>query len=105
MRTDATTAAALLAPCFWWHLDWWPEKGHACAKRRRTSAETDRKTAVAPNVGWATNFQYDSTTDGRPIKILSEVDEHTRECLGRAGGRRTRPHRHPLLARTAGVAA
>jgi putative transposase len=27
-------------------------------------------------------FKYDSTTDGRPIKILSAVDEHTRECLG-----------------------
>ena len=23
-----------------------------------------------------------STTDGRPIKIVSIVDEHTRECLG-----------------------
>ena len=24
----------------------------------------------------------DSTTDGRPVKIVSIVDEHTRECLG-----------------------
>jgi hypothetical protein len=39
-------------------------------------------TAEAPNVVWAIDFQYDSTTDGRPIKILSAVDEHTRECLG-----------------------
>lgn len=31
---------------------------------------------------WAIDFQFDSTTDGRPIKILSAVDEHTRECLG-----------------------
>ncbi len=31
---------------------------------------------------WAVDFQYDSTTDGRSIKILSVVDEHTRECLG-----------------------
>jgi len=28
------------------------------------------------------DFQCDSTTDGRPIKILSAVDEHARECLG-----------------------
>jgi putative transposase len=35
-----------------------------------------------PNVLWATDFRYDSTTDGRPIKILSAVDEHTRECFG-----------------------
>ena len=31
---------------------------------------------------WAVDFQFDSTTDGRPIKIVSIVDEHTRECLG-----------------------
>jgi putative transposase len=29
------------------------------------------------------DFQFDSTTDGRPIKIVSIIDEHTRECLGR----------------------
>ena len=31
---------------------------------------------------WAVDFQFDSTTDGRPIKIVSIVDEHTREGLG-----------------------
>jgi len=31
---------------------------------------------------WAIDFQFDSTTDGRLVKILSVVDEHTRECLG-----------------------
>jgi hypothetical protein len=31
---------------------------------------------------WAADFQFDVTTDGRPIKIVSIVDEHTRECLG-----------------------
>ena len=39
--------------------------------------------ATTPNVVWAIDFQYDSTTDGRSIKTLSAVDEHTRECLGR----------------------
>jgi putative transposase len=29
----------------------------------------------------AVDFQFDATTDGRPIKIASIVDEHTRECL------------------------
>jgi len=33
-------------------------------------------------VVWAVDFQFDATTDGRPIKIVSIVDEHTRECLG-----------------------
>jgi putative transposase len=28
------------------------------------------------------DFQFDATTDGRPVKIVSIVDEHTRECLG-----------------------
>jgi putative transposase len=31
---------------------------------------------------WAADFQCDATTDGRPIKIVSILDEHTRECLG-----------------------
>jgi len=28
------------------------------------------------------DFQFGSTTDGRPVKIVSIVDERTRECLG-----------------------
>jgi hypothetical protein len=28
------------------------------------------------------DFQFGVTTDGQPIKIVSIVDEHTRECLG-----------------------
>jgi hypothetical protein len=31
---------------------------------------------------WALDFQFDVTTDGRPTKIGSIIDEHTRECLG-----------------------
>jgi transposase InsO family protein len=43
----------------------------------------DTPTADAPNRVWAVDFQFDATTtDGRPIKIASIVDEHTRECLG-----------------------
>ena len=41
-----------------------------------------RSTADAPNRVWAVDFQFDVTTDGRPIKIVSVIDEHTRECLG-----------------------
>ena len=32
-----------------------------------------------PRRGWAVDFPFDA---GRPIKICSIVDEHTRECLG-----------------------
>ena len=37
--------------------------------------------ADAPNVVWAIDFQFDSTTDGKAIKIASMIDEHTRESL------------------------
>ena len=36
---------------------------------------------MRPNMVWAVNFEFDVTTDGRPIKIVSIIDEHTRECL------------------------
>ena len=35
--------------------------------------------ADAPNVLWAIHFQFDSTIDGKAIKIASMIDEHTRE--------------------------
>jgi Integrase core domain len=31
---------------------------------------------------WAVDFQFDVTADGRSVKIVSIIDEHTRECLG-----------------------
>ena len=37
--------------------------------------------ADAPNVVWATDFQFDSTIDGKAIKIASMLDEHTCESL------------------------
>ncbi|WP_324614716.1 DDE-type integrase/transposase/recombinase [Mycobacteroides salmoniphilum] len=30
---------------------------------------------------WAMDFQFDSTIDGKTVKIASMVDEHTRESL------------------------
>ena len=54
-------------------------------RRKRLGASTtpNPPSADAPNVVWAVDFQFDATTDGRPIKIVPIVDEHTRECLGR----------------------
>lgn len=52
-------------------------------RRKRLGVSTvTAATADAPNRVWAVNFQFDATNDGRPIKIVSIVDEHTRECLG-----------------------
>ncbi|KBZ60966.1 hypothetical protein K875_03917 [Mycobacterium [tuberculosis] TKK-01-0051] len=37
--------------------------------------------ADVPNVVWAIDFQFDSTVDGKAIKIASMVDEHARVSL------------------------
>ena len=37
--------------------------------------------ADAPNAVWAIDFQFDSTIDGKAIKIASMIDEHTRRSL------------------------
>jgi transposase InsO family protein len=37
--------------------------------------------ADAPKVVWAIDFQFDSTVDGKAIKIASMIDEHTRVSL------------------------
>ncbi len=65
----------------------WREEGLRVPQRRRrkrpgTSTIDGLPAADAPNTVWAVDFQFDSTTDGRPVKIVSIVDEHTRECLG-----------------------
>ncbi len=65
----------------------WREEGLRVPQRRRRKRRGSSTApldviADAPNRVWAVDFQFDSTTDGRPIKIVSIVDEHTRECLG-----------------------
>lgn len=65
----------------------WREEGLRVPQRRRrkrtgTSTTANPPVADAPNKVWAVDFQFDATTDGRPIKIASIVDEHTREGLG-----------------------
>jgi transposase InsO family protein len=65
----------------------WREEGLRVPQRRRrkrlgTSTTIGLPKADAPNKVWAVDFQFDATTDGRPVKIVSIIDEHTRECLG-----------------------
>jgi len=53
-------------------------------KRQRVGASTSpaaRLRAKRPNHVWALDFQFDTTTDGRVLKLLHVVDEHTREAL------------------------
>ena len=64
----------------------WREEGlRVVVKRRRKRIGVSTIPAVAaekPNDVWSVDFQFDSTITGNPVKILSIVDEHTRECLG-----------------------
>ena len=58
-----------------------PAKRHK--KRRVGSSEGGviRRRATHKDHVWAWDFIHDRTEDGRPLKWLSVVDEHTRECL------------------------
>ena len=63
----------------------WREEGlqvrvHSPRKRAGVSS-IPLVVADAPKVVWALDFQYDSTIDGKAIKIASMIDVHTRESL------------------------
>jgi len=64
----------------------WREEGLRVSQRRRRKrhgiSTAPQVSADAPDQVWAADFQFDVTTDGRPIKIVSIIDEHTRESLG-----------------------
>ena len=47
-----------------------------------------RPTAIPRRPGWALDFQFDQTADGRRLKLLNVVDEHTRQALALHVGRR-----------------
>ena len=63
----------------------WREEGlqrRVHSPRKRAGASSVPPVAAdAPKVVWALDFQFDSTIDGKAIKIASMVDEHTRESL------------------------
>ncbi len=40
-----------------------------------------RRRAERPNHVWSYDFVFDRTHDGRPLRMLTIVDEYTRECL------------------------
>jgi putative transposase len=41
-----------------------------------------------PHQAWAMDFQFDATADGRRLKFLNVIDEHSRLCLAIRVGRR-----------------
>ena len=73
----------------------WREEGlRVPAKRRNrqrlghSAVPAARLRAERPNHVWALDFQFDQTADGRVLKLLNIVDEHTREALAVVAARR-----------------
>lgn len=50
-------------------------------RKRAGISSTPQVEADAPKVIWTLDFQFDSTVDGKAIKIASMLDEHTRLSL------------------------
>ncbi|MGH3102422.1 MAG: DDE-type integrase/transposase/recombinase [Thermoleophilia bacterium] len=46
-----------------------------------STTPADRLAAEHPDHVWALDYQFDQTEDGRRLKLLNVVDEHTREAL------------------------
>lgn len=65
----------------------WRDEGLRVPKKRRKKplrgigAPVGPMCPIAPNVVWALDFQFDVTVDGRTLKLLNVIDEHTREAL------------------------
>jgi len=66
----------------------WREEGLRVPEKRRkrqrlgvSTVPADRLRAEHPDQVWALDFQFDVTADGRILKLLNIVDEHTREVL------------------------
>jgi putative transposase len=73
----------------------WREEGLRVPARRRKRYRLGQSTTAAgrlraerPNHVWALDFQFDTTADGRLLKLLHVVDEHTREALAMEVARR-----------------
>src|SRR5262249_26879523 len=57
-------------------------------RRRRRPRMPGHLVADHPDQVWAIDFVSDRTADGRPIKILTVTDDHTREALATPVARR-----------------
>jgi putative transposase len=65
----------------------WRDEGLRVPQRRRKKRLTGigvhvgAMCPIRPNVIWAMDFQFDTTADGRTLKMLNVIDEFTREVL------------------------
>lgn len=58
-----------------------PQKQHKKRRLGHSDNSCVRRKAEHKDHVWTWDFIHDRTTDGRPLKWLSIVDEYTRECL------------------------
>lgn len=85
----------------------WCEEGLRLPQRRHKKRLTDvgdvvgPMSPIRPNVTWAMDFQFDTTADGRTLKMLNVIDECTCEAFAievstaPSGRRRGRGRRSP----------
>ena len=72
----------------------WREEGlqRPTPRRQKRARPADgsvrRHQAEHPHQVWAMDFQFDATADGRRLKFLNVIDEHSRLCLTNRVGRR-----------------
>ncbi len=72
----------------------WREEGlqRPTPRKRKRARPADgsvrRHRAEYPHQVWAMDFQFDATADGRRLKFLNVIDEHSRLCLAIRVGRR-----------------
>ena len=72
----------------------WREEGlqRPAPRKRKRARPADgsvrRHRAQHPHEVWAMDFQFDATSDGRRLKLLNVIDEHSRLCLATRVGRR-----------------
>jgi transposase InsO family protein len=56
-------------------------RGHGGKRRRVRPGLSLRRSASRPDEVWSYDFIQDRTADGGTVRILSIIDEYTRECL------------------------
>jgi putative transposase len=64
-----------------WRLDGLPLRRRRKKKRRLPDAQPRPRPATRPNEVWCYDFLFDRTEYGQKLKILTVLDEYTRECL------------------------
>jgi putative transposase len=69
-----------------------PTKQPKRARLWRADGSCMRLRPASRHHGWSSDFVADRTHDGRPFRILTILDEFTRECLASVVARRIRSH-------------